>query len=299
MVDLITSLEIDGFIQGFMEVYLKEGEPYLKTAHCTLACYYDGTVHLVMYVVLAIRCLQNQDNRNLGLYWCGSMANIVLVFLLGNVIGKYSDDVKMSYLLTIPYMIVPVVVAMVLMRRPRRQMKLNKEQVKFIQEQDILTRPLDILLITYLLFAIFIASLRGLAALDCTWPSVQGYLARFEPYIGDPVGYPRIQMLMYLLYYVPYYAATICGLVIPGQEWMLDWSILHAGATSQAQVIHICASFHKRTLSSFRPPPPGRKGFLLVNMSLQLVPQILAWRCNGRPEFFSKISVDDTNKKDA
>ncbi|XP_077988493.1 transmembrane 6 superfamily member 1-like [Glandiceps talaboti] len=295
IIDLITSLEIDGHIRGFMTVYLKEGEPYLKTSHCTLACYYDGTVHYVMYIIMAIRCLQNKDYRNLGIYWSGSMTNIVLVFLIGNVIGKYSDDVKASYLLTIPYLLVPVVVGYLMIKRDRN-VKFQPKLIEAAHNQDILSRPIDVLLITYMIYAIFISTLRGLAALDCTWPSVQGYLARFEPYIGDPVGYPRVQMLIYLFYYVPYYAVTICGLIFPGHQWMLDWSILHAGATSQAQIIHMCASFHKRTFAAFRPPLVGRQGFLFVNTILQTVPQILAWRCHRYPEFFQQLPVDKEKK---
>lgn len=42
-------------------------------------------------------------------------------------------------------------------------------------------------------------------------------------------------MLIYMFYFVPFYALTIYGILYPSgnQKWMKDWSLIFAGAAAQ------------------------------------------------------------------
>lgn len=50
VIDLFIGLELDDHVSGFMGFYFLEGEPYLKTPHGTMINYWDGTVHLFLYL---------------------------------------------------------------------------------------------------------------------------------------------------------------------------------------------------------------------------------------------------------
>ena len=45
-----------------------------------------------------------------------------------------------------------------------------------------------------------------------------------------------LQMLVYMFYFVPYYVMAIYALIYPGQDWMPDWSYIHAGAAAQVSL---------------------------------------------------------------
>ena len=50
--DLFIGLELEGFVKGFMEFYLREGEPYLRSAYGNAINWWDGTGHFSMYIIM-------------------------------------------------------------------------------------------------------------------------------------------------------------------------------------------------------------------------------------------------------
>jgi len=53
VIDLILGLEMDGIVRGLLPNYLKYGEPYLMSAWGAVAAYWDGTVFLTFYAIMA------------------------------------------------------------------------------------------------------------------------------------------------------------------------------------------------------------------------------------------------------
>ncbi|XP_035869063.1 transmembrane 6 superfamily member 1 isoform X3 [Phyllostomus discolor] len=258
VVNLITGLEQDGVIDGFMAHYLKEGEPYLNTAHGHMLCYWDGSVHYLMYLVMVAAIAWEESYRTIGLYWVGSIVTSMVVFVPGNIVGKYGTRLCPAFFLSLLYTCLPVWAGFRIYHQP-------SENHHY---------PAKI-------------------ALDCPAELCRLYTQFQEPYLKDPAAYPKIQMLVHLFYSVPYFAAALYGLVVPGCSWMADVTLVHAGGLAQAQFSHIGASLHARTAYVYRVPEDAKILFLALNVAYGALPQLLAYRCIQKPEFFVRTKADE------
>ncbi|XP_068776052.1 transmembrane 6 superfamily member 2 isoform X3 [Struthio camelus] len=286
VIDLIISLEEDGYISGFMEIYVREGEPYLRTAHGIMICYWDGIIHYGLYLAMIAAMSQRKSYRNLGLFWLGSLMMSIVVFLLGNLIGKYSSDISPAFLLNMPYVLIPIWAGVRLFHQPKALPGLTADKIAEEQHKGLHQRPQDLGLVLFLILAAAFTFFRGLVVLDCPADSCFEYIYQHEPYLRDPVAYPKVQMLVYLFYLLPFFCLCIYGLVRPGCTWMPDWSLVFAGAVAQAQFSHLGSSLHARTPFPYQTPEDVWWSFLLANVLYALGPQLLAYRCLRRPEFF-------------
>lgn len=52
VINLITALELDGLITGFISAYLKYGEPHLRSSYGTMLSYYNGTLVYAMHLMM-------------------------------------------------------------------------------------------------------------------------------------------------------------------------------------------------------------------------------------------------------
>nr|KAG5705976.1 hypothetical protein BaRGS_010866 [Batillaria attramentaria] len=254
-----------------MAFYLRDGEPYLKTAHGTMISYWDGVAHYAMYLmILAAQCW-NQSYRDVGLYWAASIGHSMLVFMPGIFMG--SHGIRWPCLLNVPYVIIPFYYGakFLFQGRPAEDFSVQPKQEPSSPAPRIWRRPIDIFFLIFFVGASGLAILRFIAALGGNVQLAKHYLSSLEPYLEDSP-YPKVQMMVYLFYFLPYYAAAIYGLLQPGHSWMLDWSLLHAGAAAQGQFSHIGASFHYRTPFMHRVPQHGhtRLIFWLINAILDL-----------------------------
>ncbi|KAH9515261.1 Transmembrane 6 super member 1, partial [Bulinus truncatus] len=280
MIDLGIGLEVDGLISNFIGFYFVEGEPYLYTAHGALICYWDGIVHYVLGLIVIILYCQGRNYQEIALYWVGSILNSMIVLLPGAVTGN--NPFKLSILLNTPYIILPLLAGFKLLHERPVQIT---PSYKF---DPIWKRPVDFLFIIYFTGAIIFSLFRGLAVLNGNAEIMKQYLRTFEPYLSDESNFPKFQMLAYGYFFLVYYLGAIYALLYPGQNWMTDWSIIHAGAAAQGQFSYIVGSFHHRTPSSLRSPTRGFPAiiFWTANLTLLIVPQVFLWWCKQNREMY-------------
>ncbi|CAF0997368.1 unnamed protein product [Didymodactylos carnosus] len=296
MVDLLLALTIDNYSSA-CHFYLEQGEVYLKTSHGLFINYWDGTVHYTLYLIMLYCILKKQTNKKfyrfLSLFWCGSILNSMIVLLGGAAAGQFGTHIKPSYLLNIPYAMFPLI--FVIRRFRARTDFINQRQQKrgnktYTIPKSLISRPLDIFFIAYLLFAIIFAIYRVLHVLRSPMMTQSVYY-EYEPYMLNASGFPLIQLITYAFYFVPYYCSTINALLFYNQQsskfqWLPDWTMVHAGAAAQAQFSYLFSSLHSPTLfpDSSWSAVPSQYRFIIVGLNsiLAIVPQLLAFRiCGG------------------
>uniref|UniRef100_A0A3P8SVK8 Transmembrane 6 superfamily member 2a n=1 Tax=Amphiprion percula TaxID=161767 RepID=A0A3P8SVK8_AMPPE len=274
MVGLINALEQDGFISGFMSFYIKKGEPHLSTAYAVMMSYWEGVVHFILFLTIIHRM---KSYRNLGLLWVGSSIAHQIVLIPGVVIGKYGSNIRPAFWRNIPFFLAPFWAASLLFSRPTEMPVITADKVAAEQKKSLLSRPVDLLLSLLLLGCMAFSVFRGFVVLDCPLDFCFTYIYQYEPYLKDPVGFPRVMV-------------------------SLEKKSLNAGVSVLCSWCHIGASLHSRTPFTYRVPADKRWPVIALNVLLAAAPALLALRCHNNPAYFMKPvpkgQTNDQKKKD-
>ncbi|KAG9278682.1 transmembrane 6 superfamily member 2 [Astyanax mexicanus] len=286
--DLTTALEQDGHIRGFVAFYINEGEPYLNAAYCIMMNYWKGVVHFVLLLTI-IHCIRKgKQYRSIGLLWAGSMIATQVVFIPGIVIGKHAKSIYPAFWRNILFFILPIWAAVNLFSRQRELPVIPADKVEEEQKKGLLSRPKELLLSLSLLGAMAFAVFRGFVVLECALDICFTYIYQYEPYLKDNVAFSKVTMLVILFYALPMLMACAYGLNTPGCTWMLEWTLILAGAIAQTQWAHIGASVHSRTPFTYRIPKDEWRVVMTLNVLFMAVPLLLALHVYRYPAFFMK-----------
>ncbi|RUS76372.1 hypothetical protein EGW08_015852 [Elysia chlorotica] len=298
VMSLVIALENDGLIADFMGAYLREGEPYLKTAHGTMISYWDGIAHYAMYLMMLAAFSWNQTFHDVGLYWVGSYGYSKLILIVAAMIGK--DGIRWPFLLTVPYVIICALMCANFIAEKFEEIQHIQNESNLhedLQKNKTMTvsiwrRPRDLLFFIYFIFAIIMTIIRFSGTMQSNFYLSNLYRDSVEPYLTDPSLYSKSQLMVQVFYFIPYYLLSMYALVQPGKSWYLPSCIIFAGAAAQAQFSLIGSSFHYRTPYLHRVPQTlfARSLFWFVNGLQFLVPQLMAYSCLSEPSQYLRRS---------
>jgi len=291
IIDLTSALEYDGIMSGFMEFYRKTGEPYLGTSYAIMMCYWDGIVHFALYLMMISKITDRKSYRTLGLFWAGSLSANMSVFIAGIVAGKYGSEIRPAFWINFLFLLMPIFGAVLIFSRSAEKQLTGGYNAQQAQCMKLIWRPMDLVLVVLLVAAMAFTILRGLVALDSPLEACSMYLKQYEPYLQDPVGFPRVMMLHMFFYGLPMLGAFVYGLLKPQCTWMSDWTLFFAGAMTQCQWAHIGGSLHSHTTAPFRIPDDVFWCVLAANLIYAAIPSLLAMRVQSDPYFFLKVSA--------
>ncbi|XP_005104916.1 transmembrane 6 superfamily member 1 isoform X6 [Aplysia californica] len=199
------------------------------------------------------------------------------------------DEVELTLFIDASYVVVPLLTLINMIHNRATQAHI------FSKFPPLWKRPVDLIFFLYFFVAMQIAMMRALAIHGANVSFIKQYVKLVEPYLGDPSGAPKFQMLTYDYLYVCYYIFAMYGVWSPGQHWMGDFSLVHAGAAGQAQFTYLAGALNSRTSKSLRPPSGGKGAiiFWAVNGILFVMPHLFAFFTQRDTEKFGRTQTID------
>uniref|UniRef100_A0A1I8HHW4 EXPERA domain-containing protein n=1 Tax=Macrostomum lignano TaxID=282301 RepID=A0A1I8HHW4_9PLAT len=308
-IDMVISMDMDGFVDGFADFYLEKGESYLKTSHGLYINYWDGVVHYAQYLYMVTAIYWNGEYRHTSLYWFGSMMNSIIVLLCGAACGPH--QLRPALLLNVPFALYPLYV----LHRALRTADWSDAGLRPACLAGLRARRFpglaDACLALACIATACLCLLRAVVAVGCNHPVCRYLAVDVDPYSGDAERFPLFQLLTYAYFLAPFLLAVARALLAPATglniRALLDWSLVAAGAVAQGQFSYTLAPFHLRTPFARRVPSQAgpRAIFLAINLCVALVPHLVLLRLRRlskdlsvSDEAATTLRTSDSRKKD-
>jgi transmembrane 6 superfamily len=276
VVDLLLALNIDGHLD-WLSYYLSEGERYLLTPFGAAINYYDGSVHYVFYLLLIhgiVSSRQSYWHRAVGLLFVGSVLNSLTVFLPGNVFGRFGDELKLSFLLNVPYVLVPLLY----LRRLANEHAVGAHAVDRRRGSSIGANVSAAVLLVFCAFQSVVWFARLGVVLHAPSDVFARYAALVEPNLLDTTHYPTMQALFDFFVRGPLHLVAARALLWRAEtpSWLLDALYLNVGAAAQGQFAQVFAALDARSAPfAVAADGIGRLGFVGIQLPLALLPLLM------------------------
>ncbi len=259
VLDLMIGLTLMGYTD-VMAWYFASGEPYLNTAHGMAINIWDGTVHYALYLLMAYQIASGKSYRRAGLFWVGSMMGSGMVFLVGNLIGVFAHHVEPSYLLNVPFMLVPIFIAW------RIFAKDSDAPIAGPVSNGALKWAQTLALLAVAGFSLF----RLLVALNPETGITSGW-ASIEPYLQSPMAYPQLQITVYAFWIAPFCLIAALALWRANSPRLSHWAWIFAGVVFQGQFAHVIAGFSEKNEAAFRIAAENGGMYIASNLALAVI----------------------------
>ena len=249
MCDLWLGLAIDN-INPLFSFYLESGEPYLNTAHGSGLNWWDATAHFILYLRFIQAMIDGSDHLYSTLFWTGSICGSLIIMVPAVFTGQHSGEVKASFLLNLPFILLPVFYCRLIMKQEAgshlHMATYTKEEEEKLKDNKSYIRDIPIACIIFTAVGIYM--LRFFAVFHSKWSIVKTVIEQVDTlYLYDPSNYLLMHGVVQFFYVVPLYLMFV-EKILSGKGYVsgfiLNMAIINFGHVCQSEFSFIKGAFH-------------------------------------------------------
>lgn len=289
MIDLIFYLNLEGYISGFMDAYLENGEEYFDTPYGVISLLFDFIYMLPLYLIIAHKIDNKKDCRNIVIFWATSMITSLGTLQYGAFGGFFAKNIHPSTFLNIPYAFLPPYLLIQFCMK-KRKLTFNSERSKSWRYAFV-DWSFTVIFIGLLVFN----TIRNYGASNSPLPIAEYYANKLEPYLLEPAKFGA-SWPIFSFHFSTLVQFLLCyGLHHPGCEWMFDLSIINSALSIYGTLGHLLPQFSDRLEDKFRIPEQQQIFVIFLNLISPLASLLLLYRCFINPRYFVRQASDKSH----